>query len=263
MGKYCSECGKELKKDFKVCPYCGNNGEEKKEIEKNKPVPKKNRPPFFIVLSIIVGSIFWFIVIMAILFGETESEDNNTNNNGSTNTKYEENKKVSVDVIDFSKMSEEEIDSWCDENKVNCYINSDYSDTISKGSFVSQSVENGEKVYQGDRISIIFSLGKKPTTEMQNALKQAYSYSELMHMSKKGIYKQLTSEYGEGFSKEAAQYAIDNIEVDWNLNALENAKNYRDSLHMSKKNIYKQLISDYGEGFTKEQAQYAIDHLED
>ena len=81
-------------------------------------------------------------------------------------------------------------------------------------------------------------------------------------MSKKGIYEQLTSEYGENFTKEAAQYAIDNIEADWNLNALEKAKNYQSTANMSKKAIYEQLISDYGEKFTKSEAQYAIDHLD-
>ena len=47
-----------------------------------------------------------------------------------------------------------------------------------------------------------------------------------MHMSKAGIYDQLTSEYGEQFSAEAAQYAIDNVTADWNANALEKAKSY-------------------------------------
>ena len=48
--------------------------------------------------------------------------------------------------------------------------------------------------------------------EYQNALKKAESYSELMHMSKQAIYDQLTSEYGEKFTAEEAQYAIDNLE---------------------------------------------------
>ena len=46
--------------------------------------------------------------------------------------------------------------------------------------------------------------------EYKNALKQAKSYSEMMHMSKQGIYDQLVSEYGGQFPAEAAQYAIDN-----------------------------------------------------
>lgn len=83
-----------------------------------------------------------------------------------------------------------------------------------------------------------------------------------MSMSKAGIYDQLVSEYGEAFPEEAAQYAIDNIEFDWNENALKSAKNYQDLMDMSHSAIYDQLVSDYGEKFTPEQAQYAVDNLE-
>ena len=48
--------------------------------------------------------------------------------------------------------------------------------------------------------------------EYKSALKKAKNYSKTMHMSKAGIYAQLTSEYGEKFSEEAAQYAMDNLE---------------------------------------------------
>ena len=59
--------------------------------------------------------------------------------------------------------------------------------------------------------------------EYKSALNKAKSYSETMHMSKAGLYDQLTSEYGEKFSAEAAQYAVDTIEADWNANALATA----------------------------------------
>ena len=99
-------------------------------------------------------------------------------------------------------------------------------------------------------------------TEYRSALASAESYSELMHMSKAGIYDQLTSEYGEQFSPEAAQYAIDNMQADWNENALQTAQNYSDQMHMSKAGIYDQLISEYGEQFTESEAQYAVDHVQ-
>lgn len=98
-------------------------------------------------------------------------------------------------------------------------------------------------------------------TEYKSALKKAKVYSDTMHMSKDGIYDQLTSEYGEKFPADAAQYAIDNVEADWNANALEKAKTYQDSMAMSSSAIYDQLISEYGEKFTAEQAQYAVDNL--
>ena len=40
-------------------------------------------------------------------------------------------------------------------------------------------------------------------TEYKSALKQAKIYSKTMHMSKAGIYDQLTSEYGGQFTEEA------------------------------------------------------------
>lgn len=102
----------------------------------------------------------------------------------------------------------------------------------------------------------------KVSKEFENALKKAETYSSMMHMSKKGIYNQLTSEYGEKFSADAAQYAIDNLKANYKLNALEKAKSYQKSMSMSKQGIYDQLISEYGEKFTEEEAKYAIEHLE-
>ncbi|MEQ6353728.1 Ltp family lipoprotein [Lysinibacillus sp. M3] len=43
-------------------------------------------------------------------------------------------------------------------------------------------------------------------------------------MSKAGIYDQLTSEYGEKFPADAAQFAIDNIVFDRKGNALKKAQ---------------------------------------
>ena len=83
----------------------------------------------------------------------------------------------------------------------------------------------------------------------------------MMHMSKQGIYDQLTSEYGEKFPADAAQYAIDNVEADWNVNALEKAKLYQDQGSMSKSAIHDQLTSQYGEQFTESEADYAIANL--
>lgn len=98
-------------------------------------------------------------------------------------------------------------------------------------------------------------------TEYKSALNKANSYAKSMHMSKAGIYDQLISEYGEKFSVEAGQYAIDNMVADWNANALKKAESYSQSMHMSRQGVYDQLISDYGEKFTKDEAQYAIDNI--
>lgn len=99
-------------------------------------------------------------------------------------------------------------------------------------------------------------------TEYKSALRSAEVYSDMMHMSKMGIYDQLTSEYGDKFTAEAAQYAIDNIQADWNANALASAESYSDTMHMSKAAIYDQLISEYGDKFEESEAQYAVDNIQ-
>ncbi|WP_416174850.1 MAG: hypothetical protein ACFWT0_01560 [Bifidobacterium crudilactis] len=99
--------------------------------------------------------------------------------------------------------------------------------------------------------------------EYASALKKAETYSDTMHMSKQGIYDQLTSEYGEKFSAEAAQYAIDTIDADWNQNALDKAKTYQDDMSMSPEAIRDQLTSEHGEKFTAKEADYAVAHLND
>lgn len=101
----------------------------------------------------------------------------------------------------------------------------------------------------------------KVPKDYSNALKKAERYADNMHMSKAGIYDQLTSEYGEAFSAEAATYAIENMTADFKANALYKAKRYSDNQHMSKAGIYDQLTSEYGEQFTADEAQYAVDNL--
>jgi hypothetical protein len=96
-----------------------------------------------------------------------------------------------------------------------------------------------------------------------SALIQAESYSEMMDMSKAGIYDQLTSEYGGQFSPEAAQYAVDTIDADWNANALASAKSFQETMAMSPEAIRDQLTSEYGSQFTAEEADYAVIHLND
>ncbi len=99
-------------------------------------------------------------------------------------------------------------------------------------------------------------------TEYKSAVKKAESYGNVMNMSKKAIYDQLTSEYGEKFDKDAADYAMEHVDIDWKANALAKAENYSDTMYMSKEGIYDQLVSEYGEQFTEEEAQYAVDNLQ-
>lgn len=237
--KNCKECGAEISRSAKVCPKCG----------------KRQKMSGCLVFIII-------IILFGVIIGATSSGDNKSSISTSTNN-YQKNSDVEINVIDFSTMPKEEIKLWFDTNKINGTILEEYSETLPKGTFASQSVAANTIIHEGDKITITYSLGKEPTMEEKNALKKAETYSNMMSMSKRGIYDQLTSEYGEKFPADAAQYAIDNLEADWNANALAKAKTYQSTMSMSKSAIYDQLTSEYGEKFTAEEAQYAIDHLED
>lgn len=134
--------------------------------------------------------------------------------------------------------------------------NDDSTTTDSATSRVEQEANQEETDVQVEKVE------EDIPTEYKSALKKAESYSKTMSMSKAGVYDQLTSEYGEKFTAEAAQYAIDNMEADWKQNALKKAESYQEKMSMSKAAIYDQLISEYGEKFTAEEAQYAVDNLE-
>lgn len=97
--------------------------------------------------------------------------------------------------------------------------------------------------------------------EYKSALKKGQSYAKTMHMSKQGVYNQLTSEV-DSFSQEAAQYAIDNMgDTDWNQNAVKKGQEYQKQ-NMSPEAVRNQLTSSF-EGFTPEEADYAVQHLND
>ncbi|UXR79075.1 MULTISPECIES: Ltp family lipoprotein [unclassified Staphylococcus] len=98
-------------------------------------------------------------------------------------------------------------------------------------------------------------------SEKERALDQAKIYSDDLYMSKEMIYQTLTSNDGDKFPADAAQYAIDNLHADYKQNAVKKAESYANDMNMSKNEIYDQLTSPYGELYTQEEAQYAIDHM--
>ena len=88
------------------------------------------------------------------------------------------------------------------------------------------------------------SLGEK------NALRSAKSYLNYTAFSKKGLIEQLKF---EGFSDSEANYAVNNVNVDWNEQAAKCAENYLRYTSFSKQGLIDQLKF---EGFTQEQAEY-------
>ena len=116
-------------------------------------------------------------------------------------------------------------------------------------------------VWKEGQASTSSSSSDDSNSEYSAALGKAKSYNSLFHMSKKRMYRQLTSDFDK-FSNDAAQYAVDHLEADYKYNALFNAKNYRKLFNMSKSRLINQLTSSI-DGFTEEEANYAINHLDD
>jgi hypothetical protein len=99
------------------------------------------------------------------------------------------------------------------------------------------------------------------TVSQQQAIGSAQDYLSFQAFSRKGLIQQLSSKYGEGFSRADATFAVNHIRVDWNKEAVQSAKDYLSTQHFSRAGLIEQLSSSFGDGFTKAQAIYAVNHV--
>ncbi len=72
------------------------------------------------------------------------------------------------------------------------------------------------------------------------------------------MIQQLSSSYGEGYSKADAVYAVNHIDVNWNEQAAKAAKAYLDMSPFSRAGLIQQLESKAGDGYTHAQATYGV-----
>lgn len=96
------------------------------------------------------------------------------------------------------------------------------------------------------------------TPSEENAIASAVDYLDYSAFSKKGLIDQLSSEYGEGFSKADATFAVNQIDVDWNVQAAAAAQDYLDYSAFSRQGLIEQLESPFGGQFTHAQAVYGV-----
>ena len=272
----CKSCGannKVIPGTISECEYCRLPLQAEQPTYTNQEAifTYTTRKPFYkkTWLWVIVILIFFYSAVADL---ETITSDihtlmKRTGNNTSSHTEIafsnsniKTGNNQNVTVVNFNDMTKEEIQTWASMNKVICKITEDYSNSVHKGNMIRQNPPENSTISVRDTIEVVFSLGKKTSSEFLKALKRAESYANL-YFSKQRIYDQLTSPYGEKFTKEEAQYAIDHLQTDYKENALKKAESYS-KLNFSKQKIYDQLTSPYGEKFTKEEAQYAIDHLD-
>jgi hypothetical protein len=92
----------------------------------------------------------------------------------------------------------------------------------------------------------------------REALESAKSYLELKGFSRAGLIGQLTSSYGEGFSRADAVWAVNHAHANWNAEAVQAAKSYIEMGGFSRARLIDQLQSPYGEHFTHAQAVYGV-----
>ncbi|KGM14419.1 Ltp family lipoprotein [Cellulomonas bogoriensis] len=103
------------------------------------------------------------------------------------------------------------------------------------------------------------------TVSQQNAYRSAQSYLSFTAFSRTGLIQQLSSDYGEGYPLEDAEFAVARLEaegeVDWLEQAVKSAENYLSFTSFSRSGLIEQLSSQHGEGFTREQAEHAADEV--
>ena len=90
----------------------------------------------------------------------------------------------------------------------------------------------------------------------ENAIESAQDYLKFSAFSESGLTDQLSSKYGDGFSKADAVFAVNHIDVDWS-DTCKSAKEYLD-ISSFRSGLIDQLESNYGEGFTHSQAVYGV-----
>lgn len=94
--------------------------------------------------------------------------------------------------------------------------------------------------------------GPTMTREQENAIRSADDYLSFSSFSKTGLIEQLEF---EGYSKEDATFAVNNLRVNWKEQAAKSAEDYLEYSGFSRSGLIEQLEF---EGFTREQAEYGV-----
>lgn len=93
--------------------------------------------------------------------------------------------------------------------------------------------------------------------ESRDALQAAKEYIAAQPLSKANLYNQLRDE--DGFSAEAATYAVDTVEADWNALALQVARQMHEDGTPEEELL--EALTKGPEHFTRSQAEHALEHL--
>lgn len=80
------------------------------------------------------------------------------------------------------------------------------------------------------------------TNSQKNAVRSANDYLSMMPFSKEGLIEQLSSDAGEGYDRNDAEIAVNNLIVDWNEQAAKAGENYLDMMGFSCKGSYRAVV---------------------
>ena len=140
---------------------------------------------------------------------------------------------------------EEKVEDSTEQTEVVEEVKADEESSSEESEVVEESEEPKEEESKEDDVP----------REYESALRKAESYLDIFSMSAQGVRDQL--EYEE-FGQDAIDYALENLEADWNEQAKKSAESYTELFDMSDAKLYDQLIY---KGFTEEQAQAGVDGL--
>lgn len=140
---------------------------------------------------------------------------------------------------------EEKVEDSTEQTEVVEEVKADEESSSEESEVVEESEEPKEEEFKEDDVP----------REYESALRKAESYLDIFSMSAQGVRDQL--EYEE-FGQDAIDYALENLEADWNEQAKKSAESYTELFDMSDAKLYDQLIY---KGFTEEQAQAGVDSL--
>jgi Host cell surface-exposed lipoprotein len=98
------------------------------------------------------------------------------------------------------------------------------------------------------------------TVAQEQAVDAAEAYlSEGQGFSREGLLGQLTSSAANGFEQADAEFAINDLNPNWDAQAVDAASGYlSEGQGFSQQGLVQQLTSSAGSGFTEAQAEYAI-----
>lgn len=204
------------------------------------------------IAGIVISSIMMLVFFGLITTGTDNESTPPTSSKSIDYQKVEKIEKAKVNIIDFSNMSRDEIQTWCNNNKINCKFFDEYSDLIENGKMITQSSQAGTTLYEEEILSLTYSKGPKPSISKLNALNHAQRYLRTMAFSYNGLIEQLEFEQ---YSRDDAVWAVDNCGADWNEQAVKKAKSYLNTMPFSHGGLVEQLEF---EGFTHEQAEYGV-----